>query len=121
MRRSRQLDQEFADITPLQKQVDDLQAVASGQAQPAVNTDSDVQAAQKQVDAAQTAYEKAAANAQCELNGSCGTGNAASARRTGRPRSRPTRRRRPERRPLQAGRRDRCRDDPDQQQRVGEP
>jgi Domain of unknown function (DUF4407) len=68
------LDQEFADIAPLQKQVDDLQAVASGQAQPAVDADPDVQAAQKQVDEAQAAYDKAAQAAQCELDGSCGTG-----------------------------------------------
>lgn len=68
------LDQEYADVAPLQKQVDDLQAIASGQAQPAVDADPDVQTAQKQVDTAQAAYDKAADAAQCELNGGCGTG-----------------------------------------------
>lgn len=68
------LDQEYADIASLQKQVDDLQSIASGQAQPAVNADPDVQAAQKQVDTVQATYDKAAAAAQCELNGGCGTG-----------------------------------------------
>lgn len=69
----KKLNEQFADITPTQDKVDQLQAIASGQAQPGVDTDPDVQAAQTSVNAAQTAYDKAAADAQCELVGSCGT------------------------------------------------
>jgi Domain of unknown function (DUF4407) len=69
----KRLDEQFADIKPTQDKVDQLQAVASGQAQPSVSADPDVRAAQAAVDAAQTAYNKAAAAAQCELVGSCGT------------------------------------------------
>jgi hypothetical protein len=69
----RKLTEQFADIDPTQKKVDELQAVASGQSQPSVSGDTDVVAAQKRVDTAQAAYDKAAADAQCELVGSCGT------------------------------------------------
>jgi hypothetical protein len=69
----KKLNEQFADIKPTQDKVDRLQAIASGQTQPGVNTDPDVQAAQTSVTAAQTAYDNAAANAQCELVGSCGT------------------------------------------------
>jgi len=68
------LDQAFADITTLQAQVDELQAVASGAKQPSVSTDQDVVAAQTKVDQAQAAFDKAAGEARCELVGSCGTG-----------------------------------------------
>lgn len=67
------LNEQFADIEPTQIKVDQLQAVASGTSQPSVSSDPDVVAAQKQVDAAQAAYDTAAAEAQCELVGSCGT------------------------------------------------
>lgn len=69
----KKLDEQFADIKPTQDKVDQLQATASGQTQPGVTTDPDVQAAQTAVNAAQAAYDKAAADAQCELVGSCGT------------------------------------------------
>jgi hypothetical protein len=68
------LDRQFADIGPTQDKVDQLQAVASGESQPSVSTDPDVLAAEKRVGAAQAAYDKAAAAAQCELDGTCGTG-----------------------------------------------
>jgi hypothetical protein len=69
-----ELERQFAEIPDLQKRVDQQQAVASGNAQAAVDADADVLAAQKQVDSAQTAYNTAADAAQCELVGSCGTG-----------------------------------------------
>lgn len=68
------LDQQYADIGPMQQKVDNLQAIASGQAQPSVADDPDVKAAQSRVDIAQAAFDKADAAAQCELNGTCGTG-----------------------------------------------
>lgn len=68
------LDKAFADTKALQAQVVDLQAVAAGTKQPSVNADPDVVAAQKKVDDAQAAFDAADKDAQCELNGSCGTG-----------------------------------------------
>jgi len=70
----KKLDEQFADVGPMQEKVDGLQAVASGASQPSVSGDPDVVAAQKQVDEAQAAYDKADADRQCELVGSCGTG-----------------------------------------------
>ncbi|WP_103350732.1 DUF4407 domain-containing protein [Amycolatopsis sp. CA-128772] len=67
------LTEQFADIDVMQKKADELQAVASGRSQPSVSGDPDVVAAQKRVTDAQAAYDKAAAEAQCELVGSCGT------------------------------------------------
>ncbi len=67
------LNRQFADIDTMQKKADELQAVASGQSRPSVSGDADVVAAQQRVTAAQQAYDKAAADAQCELVGSCGT------------------------------------------------
>ncbi|MEV6829503.1 DUF4407 domain-containing protein [Amycolatopsis sp. NPDC051102] len=69
----KKLNEQFADIDLLQKKADELQAVASGRSQPSVSEDADVVAAQKRVTDAQAAYDKAAADAQCELVGSCGT------------------------------------------------
>lgn len=66
---------EFADIDTMQREVDEQQAIATGQKQPAVTENQDVKAAQARVDAAQTAYNDAARKAQCELDGSCGTGH----------------------------------------------
>ncbi|WP_460391397.1 DUF4407 domain-containing protein [Actinophytocola sediminis] len=70
----KKLDEQFADIPVMQARVTELQAVASGESQPSVSNDQDVKAAQERVNAAQAAYDKADANAQCELNGTCGTG-----------------------------------------------
>jgi hypothetical protein len=70
----RQIDEAYADIPGKQQRADQLQAIASGQQQPNVSDDGDVKAAQTRVDQAQAAYTAAAAKAQCELDGSCGTG-----------------------------------------------
>lgn len=69
----KKLDEQFADIATTQSRVDQQQAVASGTAVPVVSADPDVKAAQATVDSAQKAYDQAAAKAQCELNGGCGT------------------------------------------------
>jgi len=63
----------YAEIPDLQRQVDRLQAIISGQQRPEVSDDPDVKAAQAAYDTAEKRYEDAQANAQCELNGSCGT------------------------------------------------
>lgn len=67
------LDKRFADIPRTQERVTELQAIASGQSQPSVSADPDVVAAQEKVTQAQQAYDTAAANAQCELLGTCGS------------------------------------------------
>jgi hypothetical protein len=67
------LTKQFADIGTMQTKADELQAVASGQSRPSVSADPDVVAAEKRVADAQAAYDKAAAEAHCELVGSCGT------------------------------------------------
>jgi len=70
----KKLDQQFADIPQMQGRVEELQAIASGESQPSVSADADVRAARERVAAAQAAFDKAAARAQCELDGTCGTG-----------------------------------------------
>ena len=68
------LKEQYADVDPMQQKVDQLQAIAAGQAQQVnVSSNADVQAAQAKVDTAQKAYDEAAQAAQCELVGSCGT------------------------------------------------
>jgi hypothetical protein len=69
------LDEQYADIPATQARVAELQAVASGERQPSVSTDLDVVAAQQEVQSAQAAYDKAHYEAQCELDGTCGTGD----------------------------------------------
>jgi hypothetical protein len=69
----RKLNDQYADIGPLQQKVEQLQGVASGQTQPSVSSDPDVAAAQAEVDSAQKAFDTADAAAQCELVGSCGS------------------------------------------------
>lgn len=63
----------YAEIPGLRNEVARLQAIISGQVRPVVSDDPDVKAAQATYDAAEKTYEDAQANAQCELNGSCGT------------------------------------------------
>jgi hypothetical protein len=70
------ISREYPDVPALQKQITQLQAVASGQSQPAVSQDPDVVAAQHAVDIAQTSYNRAFTQAECELNGTCGTRHA---------------------------------------------
>lgn len=68
------LDEQYADIPAAQAKVAELQAVASGERQPSVSSDPDVVSAQQEVQSAQATYDKAAHDAQCELDGTCGTG-----------------------------------------------
>lgn len=68
-----ELDKTYGDIPNLQSQVDRLRAVASGQQRPSVSDDPDVKSAQATYDDAAQKYQDAQANAQCELNGTCGT------------------------------------------------
>lgn len=70
----KKLDEQFAEIPRMQERVENLQAIASGESQPSVSDDPDVVAARERVATAQTAFDKAAARAQCELDGTCGTG-----------------------------------------------
>jgi hypothetical protein len=68
-----EMNDRFADIAPLAAMVGHLQGVASGAIRPVVSNDPDVKAATADRNAAQTAYNEAEDNAQCELNGTCGT------------------------------------------------
>ena len=68
------LDAQYADIPTAQARVAELQAIASGEKQPSVSSDADVLSAQQEVASAQAAYDQAAHDAQCELDGTCGTG-----------------------------------------------
>lgn len=68
-----EIQRRFADITPAQQKVDDLQKKAVGGNAPSISEDPDVKAAQAILTNAQQAYDKAAAAAQCELIGTCGT------------------------------------------------
>ncbi|GIF73923.1 DUF4407 domain-containing protein [Asanoa siamensis] len=72
----KKLDEQFADLPTLQARVDELQAVADGREQPNVSSDPDVRTARDAVTTAQKSYDDAAAKAQCELDGRCGTGRA---------------------------------------------
>lgn len=70
------LNTTYADIPALENQVANLQAIISGKTHPAVTDDPDVKAAQAQYDAAEQTYQTAQSQAQCELNGTCGSGRA---------------------------------------------
>ncbi|WBB80600.1 DUF4407 domain-containing protein [Micromonospora sp. WMMD882] len=72
----RTLDAQYADIPVTQQKVAELQAVVNGRGQPNVSDDPDVRAARATLAAAQRAYDDAARRAQCELDGSCGSGSA---------------------------------------------
>ncbi|MET0414812.1 MAG: DUF4407 domain-containing protein [Actinoplanes sp.] len=65
----KKLDARFADIAVDQAKVDALRPAANGQSSPQVSADPDVKAAKAAADKAQAVYDKAAANAQCELTG----------------------------------------------------
>ncbi|GAA4249107.1 DUF4407 domain-containing protein [Dactylosporangium darangshiense] len=69
------LDAQFADIADRQRRVDELNRIAGGAAPIDVSGDPDVQAAAKDAKDAQDAYNLAEHNAQCELDGTCGTGS----------------------------------------------
>jgi hypothetical protein len=68
------LDEAYQQISDLQQQEKELQDAIAGRNTDAVSADPDVKAAQAVYDAAQTAYLDAQKQAQCELNGGCGTG-----------------------------------------------
>ncbi len=71
-----QLDKQFDDIPDLEERVARQQEIAAGQARPSVSDDPDVKAAQQVVDEARVAWQNAERTAQCELSGSCGSGQA---------------------------------------------
>jgi hypothetical protein len=70
----RKLDAAYEQINDLQQQEKELQDAIAGRNTAAVSADPDVKAAQAVYDAAQKAYLDAQKQAQCELNGGCGTG-----------------------------------------------
>jgi hypothetical protein len=68
------LDQAYANIAELQKTEKSLQDAIAGRTSRAVSDDPDVKAAQSAYDNADKAYQEADRQAQCELDGTCGTG-----------------------------------------------
>jgi hypothetical protein len=70
------LNTTYADIPGLENQVANLQAIISGKTRPAVADDQDVKAAQAAYDTAEQTYQTAESQAQCELNGTCGSNHA---------------------------------------------
>ncbi|WP_424183592.1 DUF4407 domain-containing protein [Actinokineospora sp. G85] len=68
------LDDAHEQIGSLERQEKSLQDAIAGRNVTAISTDPDVVAAQGEYDRAQTAYQAAEREAQCELNGTCGTG-----------------------------------------------
>jgi hypothetical protein len=74
----RKLDEQYADIPKLQERVAALQATVSGRTTPSVGDDPDVKAARADLDDKQTRYQQAVDAAQCELDGTCGTGETGS-------------------------------------------
>lgn len=69
------LDARFADIEEKQRKADELRDIVAGRIDAGAAADPDVVAAKARVDEAQNAYDTAAAKAQCELDGTCGTGD----------------------------------------------
>jgi Domain of unknown function (DUF4407) len=65
----------FVQIERLEKREKELQAIVAGGSTAAVSADPDVKAAQAAYDAAEKSYQKAQSDAQCELDGTCGTGD----------------------------------------------
>jgi hypothetical protein len=70
-----ELDKTYADITQLKSEQATLQATISGQTIPAVTDDADVKAAEANYQTAQTTFQQLSNQAQCELNGTCGSGH----------------------------------------------
>lgn len=68
-------DAAFAQIAVLEQKEKELQDIASGTSAAAVSADPDVRAAQAAADTAEKTAQKAVAEANCELDGTCGTGN----------------------------------------------
>jgi hypothetical protein len=69
-------DAAFKQITDLEKRETELQDIIAGDTAAAVSDNPDVKAAQADFTAAENTYQKAQAAAQCELDGTCGTGAA---------------------------------------------
>lgn len=67
-------DEAFKQINRLEQREKELQDVIAGDSVAAVSADPDVKAAQVAYDAAEKAYQSAQSAAQCELDGTCGTG-----------------------------------------------
>jgi hypothetical protein len=70
------LDKTYADIQQLRAEEKTLQDTISGRSPQATSEDPDVKAAQASYDKANGAYLEAEKTAQCELDGTCGTGRA---------------------------------------------
>jgi Domain of unknown function (DUF4407) len=70
-----QLDKTYADIQQLTAEQTRLQSVIAGRTSPAVTDDPNVKSATKAYNDAETVFEQRAQQAQCELNGTCGTGH----------------------------------------------
>jgi hypothetical protein len=68
------LDNTYASIADLEKQERALLDIIEGRSVAAVADDPDVKAAQDAFDTAEATYQKAEQAAQCELDGTCGTG-----------------------------------------------
>jgi hypothetical protein len=73
-RSNRELDAAFKQIEDLTVQEADLRATIEGRNPTAVSADSDVRAAKERYEAADETYRKAQQQAECELDGTCGTG-----------------------------------------------
>ncbi|OLR91455.1 DUF4407 domain-containing protein [Actinokineospora bangkokensis] len=70
------LDEAYKQIGALQQREKELEDAIAGRAADPVSADPDVKAAQTAYDSAETAYVEAERRAQCELDGTCGTGRA---------------------------------------------
>jgi hypothetical protein len=68
-------DEAFAQITMLEQREQRLQDAVAGKSDAAVSADPDVRAAKAAHDEAEKAYRTAQDAAQCELDGTCGTGD----------------------------------------------
>ncbi|MBP2478444.1 hypothetical protein JOF53_007316 [Crossiella equi] len=68
------LDATYARVGVLAEEERELQDLASGRATRPVSEDPDVKAAQGEYDGANRTYQEAQRQAQCELDGTCGTG-----------------------------------------------
>jgi hypothetical protein len=68
------LDKTYSNIQSLEDQERALLDVIEGRSVAAVSDDSDVKAAQEAYDTAESTYQAAEQTAQCELDGTCGTG-----------------------------------------------
>lgn len=67
-------DEAFAKIQELEQEEEKLRGVVAGRSAPTVADDGDVKAAKSKADETEKAYRTANQAAQCEFDGTCGTG-----------------------------------------------